>query len=64
MINNTKQYVITVQVDEKQLIQSYIGGDETIDITQLPSIDELLAFELNWCATSGITVVEIEEVEE
>ena len=60
----TKKYLLTITVDEEQLIKSYVGNDDTIDITQLPDTDALVAFELNWCGASGIQVQQIEEVEE
>jgi len=73
--SNTKKYILTITVDEEQLIKSYTasssgeaneaGNDDTIDITQLPNTDALLAFELDsWLPASGIHVVEIEEMEE
>lgn len=58
------KYKLTIEVDPEQLIKSYTGNDDTINHDELPSIDALLAFELNWIAASGIQVQQIEEVKE
>ena len=62
--STTKKYLLTITVDEEQLIKSYTGNDNTINRKDLPDTDALLAFELNWIASSGVQVVEIEEMEE
>ena len=58
------KFKLTIEVDTEQLIKSYTGNDDSIDRDELPDIDALLAFELNWIATSGIQVQQIEEVQE
>ena len=60
----TKKYQLTITVDEEQLIKSYVGNDESIDITQLPDTDALILFSMSWVSVDGIHVVEIEEMEE
>ena len=58
------KFKLTIEVDPEQLIKSYTGNDDSIDRDELPDIDALLAFELNWVAASGIQVQQIEEVKE
>ncbi len=58
------KFKLTIEVDAEQLIKSYTGNDDSIDRDELPDIDALLAFELNWVVTSGIQVQQIEEVKE
>ncbi|MGV2832041.1 hypothetical protein [Myxosarcina sp. GI1(2024)] len=59
-----KKYYLTIEVDPEQLISSYTGNDDTIYPDELPDLDELVAFELNWVAASGIHIKEIEEIKE
>ena len=58
------KFKLTIEVDVEQLIKSYTGNDDSIDHDELPDIDALLAFELNWVVASGIQVQQIEEVKE
>ena len=58
------KFKLTIEVDAEQLIKSYTGNDDSIDRDELPDIDALLAFELNWVVASGIQVQQIEKVKE
>ena len=61
---NTKKYLLTITVDEEQLIKSYTGNNESINREELPNTDELILFECGWLSSSGIHVKDIQEVEE
>ncbi len=60
----TKKYLLTITVDEDQLIRSYIGNDDSINREELPDTDELILFECGWLSSSGVQIKDIQEVEE
>lgn len=62
--STTKKYLLTVTVDEEQLIKSYTGDDETIQRYDLPPIYELILFECGLLSSSGLLVYKVEEVKE
>ncbi len=63
--SNSKRYLLTVEVDVDALVAAYTGGDTSIQLYDLPATDELILFECEgWLPTSGIHVVEIEEIQE
>lgn len=61
--NKPKKYLLTAEVDIEQLIETYIGGDETLR-EELPPIEELILFECGWLNASGLQVYKVEKIKE
>ena len=59
---NTKRYQLNVDVNIKALLLAYRGGDTSIKISDLPSIEEIIEFEMGFVSASGIHVKEVEEI--
>ena len=72
MKQETKKYLLTVEVDLDALIAAYVsdeegaytGGDDSIQLYDLPPIDEIILFECGWLSSSGIQVKQIEKVQQ
>lgn len=62
--SNTKTFTLTIEVDVETLIASYTGEDDSIQLYDIPSIEEMIEFEMGWTSSSGIQVKEIEEIKE
>ncbi len=64
MKQETKQYLLTVEVNIQALLLAYRGADTSIQIYDLPSIEEIIEFEMGWVSSSGLHVINIKEVKE
>ena len=60
----TKKYLLTVEVNIPALLLAYRGADTSIQIYDLPSIEEIIEFEMGFVGASGIHVNQIEEIQE
>ena len=58
------KFKLTIEVDVDALQQTYRKGLGLTEQDEIPDIDELVINEMNWVALSGITPINIEEVEE
>ena len=63
MINKTKKFTITVDVNIQALLLAYRGGDTSIQVYDLPPIKEIIEFEMGFVSASGIHVEKVNEVE-
>ncbi len=58
------RFKLTIEVDKEALQQTYRKGLGLTEQDEIPEIDELVINEMNWVALSGITPINIEEIEE
>lgn len=58
------RFKLTIEVDIDALQRTYRKGLDLTEQDEIPEIDELVINEMNWVALSGITPINIEEVEE
>ncbi len=58
------KFKLTIEVDAKALQQTYREGLGLSDHEEIPEIDELILFSMNWVSIDGIQVITIEEVKE
>ena len=58
------KFKLTIEVNVEALQETYRKGLGLTEQDEIPEIDELVINEMNWVALSGITPINIEEVEE
>ncbi len=58
------KFKLTIEVDVEALQQTYRKGLGLSDHEEIPEIDELILFSMNWVSIDGIQVITIEEVKE
>ena len=62
--SKTKKFTITVDVNIQALLLAYRGADTSIQIYDLPPVEEIIEFEMGFVSASGIHVEEVKEVSE
>ena len=61
---NRKKFTLTIEVDVTQLEVSYKEADPTFTLESTEDIEQTVIEEFGWLKSSGISIKEIEEVEE
>ena len=58
------KFKLTIEVEVEALQQTYRKGLGLTEQDEIPEIDELILFSMNWVSIDGIQVITIEEVKE
>ncbi|MEN9520755.1 MAG: hypothetical protein RLZZ381_3343 [Cyanobacteriota bacterium] len=62
MTDNIRCYTLSIQVDLEQLTVSYKEADPTFMLDTSEDIKEAILNEFGWLDSSGVKVIEIEEI--
>jgi hypothetical protein len=62
MTDNIRCYTLSIQVDLEQLTVSYKEADPTFMFDTSEDIKEAILNEFGWLDSSGVKVIEIEEI--